>query len=215
MKILKENILIILIFGMIFLSWFVTEINLSDLIDFVIAQTSSQVTVTANVLATVSCNAAPTTTSFGSIDSNNIYTSSPNVTTTISCANSSLGCTLFVEDLGSTSSPGLYKGDAPTHLIPSPDAAFSATATLVAGTDGYGIQGATTTNGSGSILSLNPRYNQTGSVVGGLTTTTITLASSSATTSNREVLITHRAAVSAPTPSGNYSDTITYSCVVN
>ncbi|MCS6789236.1 MAG: hypothetical protein NZ484_01555 [Patescibacteria group bacterium] len=117
--------------------------------------------------------------------------------------------------MGSTSSPGLYKGDAPTYLIPSPNAVFSATATLVAGTDGYGIQAATTTAGSGSILSLNPRYNQTGSVVGGLTTTTLTLASSSATTSNRQVLVTHRVAVSASTPSGNYSDTITYSCVAN
>lgn len=214
MSFLKNNLLIIGVVVFIVLSWFELPFDLGDILNYATAQTSSQVSVSANVVATVSCNAAPTSTSFGSIDDNAIYTSSPNVTTTLSCANSSLGCSLFVKDQGSTSSPGLYNGSV-SYLIPSPNSAFSATATLAAGTEGYGIQGATTTAGGGSILTLNIRYNQTGNTVGGLTTTTIILASSSATTSNREVVITHKSAVSVSTPSGNYSDTITYSCVAN
>jgi len=86
---------------------------------------------------------------------------------------------------------------------------------LVAGTEGYGIQAATTTAGSGGTLSLNSRYVQTGNTVGGLTTTTLTLASSSQPTSNREVVVTHKAAVSGLTPAGLYQDIITYECLSN
>jgi hypothetical protein len=100
-------------------------------------------------------------------------------------------------------------------LIPSPASGFPNTATLVAGTDGYGIQAATTTNGSGSTLSLNSIYNQTGNTVGKLATTTQVLASSSSPTANREVVVTHKAAVSGLAPAGNYSDNIIYSCIGN
>jgi hypothetical protein len=49
--------------------------------------------------------------------------------------------------------------------------------------------------------------------VGGLTTSTITLASSSAEISTaREVLIFPQAAISAATPGGSYSDTLTLGC---
>jgi hypothetical protein len=208
-NILKEQKLVLLVFGFIILSWFFGQVDFSNIIINADAATSSQVTVSATVLATVSCSSATTTTSFGSVDANSVYTSTPNVTTTMTCANSSLGCTLSVKDAGNGSNPGLYKSTAPTYLITSADA------TLSAGTDGYGIQAATTTAGSGGILSLNSKYNVSGNTVGGLTLGGLTLASSSATTSNREVVVTHKMAVSATAPSGNYSDTITYSCVAN
>jgi hypothetical protein len=133
----------------------------------------------------------------------------------MSCANSGLGCSLFVKDAGSGSNPGLYKSTSPTYLIPSPNAAFDATATLSAGTDGYGIQAATTSAGTGGTLTLNNRYNQSGNTVGGLTLTDLTLASSTVDISGREVLVTHKAAVNANALAGSYSDTITYSCVAN
>ncbi|MGC8776162.1 MAG: hypothetical protein ACP5QN_02540 [Minisyncoccia bacterium] len=208
-QIFKEEKLVLLVLGLIIFSWFFGQIDFQSALNEASAATSSQVTVSATVLATVSCSSATTTTAFGSVDANAVYVSTPNVTTTMSCANSSLGCTLSVKDAGNGSNPGLYKSTSPTYLITSADA------TLSAGTDGYGIQGATTTNGSGGVLILNSKYNVTGNTVGGLTLAGLTLASSSATTSNREVVVTHKMAVSATAPSGNYSDTITYSCVAN
>ncbi len=176
--------------------------------------TGQSVTVTATVATTATCNVSTTTTSFGTLNPSAVNVSSPNVTTTISC-NGANGCNLFVQDQGDGTNGGLYKSTAPTYLIPSPNSSFSATATLVAGTEGYGIQAATTTAGSGATLNLNVRYNVTGNTVGGLTTTTIPLATSSSPVNNREVVVTHKVAISGLTPAGDYADTITYSCTAN
>jgi hypothetical protein len=178
-----------------------------------LASAQTNVTVTATVTTSVTCSLSTTTTAFGTIDTNAVYTSSPNVTTTVSC-NPAAGCQVQINDVGSTTAPGLWNSSA-SYLIPSPNAAFSATAILSPGTDGYGIQAATTSAGSGSILTLNSRYNQTGNTVGGLTTTTIQLASSTSPTANREIVVTHKTAISGLTPAGSYQDTITYSCVSN
>jgi len=180
--------------------------------EYLFAQTS--VSVSATVTTSVTCNLSTTTTAFGNIDSSAVYTSSPNVTTTVSC-NPGAGCTVTIRDQGDGTNGGLYKSTAPTYLIPSPAAGFPATSTLVAGTDGYGIQAATTTAGSGGTLSLNSIYTYSGNTVGKLATTTQTLASSSQPVANREVVVTHKVAVSALAPAGNYSDTITYQCSAN
>lgn len=179
-----------------------------------VAATSSAVTVSASVAATISCSTSTSTTAFGTLTDSAVSTSTPTVSSTMACSNSAAGCTLSVKDTGSGANPGLWNSTA-SSLIESPDAAFNATATLVAGTEGYGIQAATTSAGSGALLNPAPRYLQTGNTVGGLTTTTQTLASSTATTSGREILVTHRAAIAASTPAGDYTDTITYSCTAN
>ncbi len=178
---------------------------------YISAQTN--VSVSATVVQTVSCTPATTTTAFGNIDTSAVFTSSPNVTTTVSC-NPSGGCTVTIKDQGNGTNGGLWNSSA-SYLIPSPAAGFPNTASLSAGTDGYGIQAATTSAGSGSTLSLNSIYNQTGNTVGKLTTTTQTLASSSSPTANREIVVTHKAAVSGLAPSGSYADTITYNCSAN
>jgi hypothetical protein len=182
--------------------------------NFAVAATSSTVTVSATVAANISCSTSATSTAFGTLNDAAITTSSPNVSSTMACANSALGCTLYVNDVGSGSQPGLWNSTS-SYLIPSPNAAFSATTTLVAGTEGYGVNATTTGAGSGGTLSLNPRYNVSGNTVGGLTTTTSILASSTATTSGREVVVTHKAAIAASTPAGTYNDTITYQCTAN
>jgi len=171
------------------------------------------VTVSATVPQSTTCNLSATSTSFGNIDTSGVFTSSPNITLTISC-NPAAGCTAQVRDTGNGTNGGLYNSSA-NYLIPSPAAGFPNTATLVAGTDGYGIQAATTSAGSGSTLSLNSIYNQTGNTVGKLATTTQDLASSSSPTANREVVVTHKAAVSGLAPAGSYSDNIIYSCIAN
>jgi hypothetical protein len=177
------------------------------------AQTTGTVTVTASVTTSVTCSLSTTTTAFGTIDPSAVYTSSPNVTTTVSC-NPAAGCQVKVKDQGNGTNGGLYNSAA-NYLIPSPAAGFPATATLVAGTEGYGIQATTTTAGSGVTLSLNSIYNQTGNTVGRLSTTSVILASSSQPVANREVVVTHKAAISGLTPAGTYQDTITYDCVSN
>ena len=197
--------------GLILIALLIVYMIFESFVYLVSAQTN--VTVTATVTTSVTCSLSTTTTAFGTIDSNAIYTSSPNVTTTVSC-NPSGGCQVQINDTGSGSQPGLWNSSA-SYLIPSPNAAFNATATLVAGTKGYGIQAATTSAGSGATLTLNPRYNQTGNTVGGLTTTTIQLASSTSPTANREVVVTHKVAIDGLTPAGTYNDTITYNCVSN
>jgi len=181
------------------------------LIDKTFAQ--STVSVSATVPTSVTCNLSATSTSFGNITPSAVYTSSPNITLTISC-NPAAGCTAQVKDQGNGTNGGLYNSAA-NYLIPSPASGFPNTATLVAGTEGYGIQAATTTVGSGGTLSLNPIYNQTGDTVGKLATTSQVLASSSQPVANREVVVTHKAAVSDLAPAGSYSDTITYSCIGN
>lgn len=165
---------------------------------------------TASVTATVSCSTNISSTSFGALDASSVFTSSPNASTTISCSGTSGGCTLYVKDVGGGGNPGLWNSTSSV-LIPSPNAAFSATSTLVAGTDGYGIQATTTASG----LTLAARYNQSGNTVGGLTLSDAVLASSGADVSSSTVVIIHKAAVNANTLSGSYNDTITYSCTVN
>jgi len=199
--------------GLIVISILIVYWAFESFLYLVQAQTTEIVTVSATVPTSVTCSFSTTTTAFGTIDPSAVYTSYPNVTTTVSC-NPAAGCQVQINDAGNGSYPGLWNSSA-SYLIPSPNSAFSATATLVAGTEGYGIQATTTSAGSGGTLSLNPRYNQTGNTVGGLTTTTIQLASSTEPVANREIVVTHKAAVSGLTPAGNYQDTITYNCVSN
>jgi len=179
-----------------------------------LVQAQTQVTVTATVPTSITCTLSTTQTSFGTIDPSQVWTSSPNVTTTVSC-NPAAGCQVQIRDQGNGTNGGLYKSDNPTYLIPSPAAGFPATATLVAGTEGYGIQATTTSAGSGGTLTLNSIYNQTGNTVGRLSTTTVILASSTQPVANREIVVIHKAAVSSLTPAGSYQDTITYSCSSN
>lgn len=166
-------------------------------------------TTTIQSAPTVSCSTSPASTAFGTLTPDSIYTASPNATTTISTTYSA-GFTLNVHDSGAgAGQPGLYSTST-TGLI------SSATATLLAGTEGYGIQAATTTAGSGATVTLNPIYLKTGNDVGGLSTSDVVLASSTASCTGREVVVSHKAAISNLTKAASdYSDTITYSCSGN
>ena len=181
---------------------------------YLTAATSSAVTVSATVTATISCSTNGSSTAFGALTDSVVTTASPNASTTMSCSNSSAGCTLFAKDAGGGGNPGLYNATT-TALIESPNASFSASSTLVAGTEGFGIQATTTAVGTGATLTVAARYLSSGNIVGGLGVTNITLASSNATSSGREVVVTHKAAIAASTPAGTYSDTITYECTAN
>lgn len=176
-------------------------------------------------ITTVSCSTNISSTSFGVLTENSVSTSTPNASTTMSC-DGPLGCTLYIDDLGKTIPtylPGLWNSTS-SYLIPSAEIlTFYATATLAAGTEGYGVRATTTATGSGGTLIIATRYNTglanglAGGVndVGALELATTILASSTLAITNREIVITHKAAASSTTPMGTYNDTITYSCLGN
>jgi hypothetical protein len=155
--------------------------------------------ITTAYAGAVTCTLSATLTSFSALSPSAVSTSSPDITITITSGG---GFQINVKDAGNGTNPGLYKSSSPTYLIQSRDA------TLIAGTDGYGIQ-ATTTNSS---ISINPKYNKSGNNVGGLSLTDIVLATSSVAVSNATINIKHKASVSVLAPTGDYNDTITYTC---
>jgi hypothetical protein len=174
------------------------------------------VTVTATVNTTVTCTSNTSSASLGTLSSASIAstTGTGNASTSLSC-NTGLGCTLTVADAGNGSNPGLAT-TSPAYIIGSANGSFAASSTLSAGTEGYGIQAATTTEGSGGSLTLARRYASTSyASVGGLSLSALTLASSTAQISSRSVVVSHWAAISGTTQAGVYSDTITYSCTGN
>jgi len=172
------------------------------------------VTVSATVSETVSCAASTSTTAFGTLTTSAVSTSTPDVTITMSC-NYASGCTLKVQDDGNATNPGLYSTTV-AYLIGSADAAYADTATLAAGTEGYGIQGSTNANGSGGTLTIATRYNQTGNAVGGFEITDQSISSSTEPIANRETVVKHKAAISGLTKAAtDYSDILTYSCTGN
>src|SRR3989339_897585 len=194
----KKIYVIAFIIGSFFLltNWLASNIN--------IANADQAITVSASISSSVSCSAAPTTTAFGTLTTSSVHTSNTPVTATTSC-NYAAGCTISVYDVGQgAGQPGLYSESAG-------DLVESATAGLSAGTEGYGIQAATTGTGSGGTLTLNAIYDKSGDNIGGLFTSGSAeqLASSTLPIANREVQVTHKAAISGLTKAGAYADTIT------
>lgn len=170
------------------------------------AQAVQTTAVTATVGSTVSCTTDGSTAALGTLVIGSVSTASPAITVTNSC-NSGGGCTIYVNDAGNTSNPGLYSATATgTPLI------ASATATLEAGTEGYGIQATTTGAGAGTALTLSATYNKSGNAVGGLTIAATEIASAAAPFSAKVITVNTLAAISGLTKAGEYSDTITYSC---
>ena len=164
----------------------------------------------------VSCSTDISSTSFGVLTDSSVITASSNASTTMSCSNTGTGCALSVLDAGNAVNGGLAT-TTPAYLIPSPNAAFDPFAALVAGTEGYGITATTTTGGSGGTLAIYSRYDKDsgGNTVGKLQVAAFGLASSTAAITNRQLIVKHKAAISATTQAGAYEDTITYSCLAN
>lgn len=168
----------------------------------------ADIAVTATVGQTISCTSVQTETAFGTLTTAAVATSTPNVTVSMSCSYAA-GCTLKVKDVGNTTDPGLYSSSA-VYRIPS------ATATLSAGTEGYGIQATTTASGSGDTLTIAGVYNKVNNNVGALAITDVDISSSTAPISGKETVVTHKAAISGITEAAvDYADTITYSCAGN
>jgi hypothetical protein len=167
-----------------------------------LAEGDGTVEVTATV-GEVSCSVDATSTAFGNLSLVAVNESTPDILTTMGCEAVPSGCTLYVKGTGDTSTAGLYDGSS--YLVTSTDA------TLSAGTDGYGIQAATSTG----TWTINSKYEVTGNNVGGLTITDTEYASSSSGLATSTATTTHKAAISTDTVAGSYTDDIVYSCTAN
>jgi len=177
-------------------------------------------TLLQTAVATISCSTDISTTAFGALTSASISTSAADATTSMTCVNSGAGCTMSIQDTGtSTGAISGLAAEAANAIIKSPNAAFSASTTLAAGTEGFGLLATTTSAGTGATLTIGTRYNNTGNwdanIVGGASTTAQTLATANSSTSARVVKVRHKAAISNTTPPGNYKDTIYYQCILN
>ena len=161
--------------------------------------TADQVVVSATVDPSITFTLSSTTAALGPMTTSAIA-SAASITLTMG-TNAGSGYAVTILDEGNGAVGGLYKSAAPTKNI------TSATATLVGGTEGYGVQG---TTGTGSPTIASP-YNASGNGVGQLQRTAQTLVSYSSPTgvTNQTATIAFKAAISASTPAGSYSDTAT------
>ena len=161
--------------------------------------TNDRISVTGDIAASITFALSSTTCNFPTLTTGAVGSCGP-FTYTVG-TNGGSGYTVTVQDEGSGAAPGLYKGAAPTDLI------ASTSATLTNGTEGYGIQ-AGVNSGSQTIAAT---YLQTGTTVGGLNRAATTISSyGTATSADHITNVTARAAISAGTNAGTYSDTLTF-----
>lgn len=155
-----------------------------------------QIPVTASVDPTITMTVANTTLALGTLSSSAIATTSEN--NIIVGTNGAHGYTIAVKDAGNGASPGLYSIEA-SKLI------ASSTATLAAGTEGYGAN-CNKTSGSGTCSFDGGATNG----VTGLTLAGGTFASYASTPAGNDTFrIRVEAAIASNTPAGAYSDTLT------
>jgi len=171
----------------------------------------------------LTCSVTPSFISFGTLTTGIVSDANDTATTTITSGSAFY---LQIHDWGDylNATSGLYAATGtPLYNIASVTNG-RATSTLSNGVDGYGIKAATTTAGSGGDITTAQRYNKfyleafhATNAVGGLwqtTSTAITMASSTAGVTSKEIVVTHKAAVSGSATAANYRDTIIYTCGV-
>lgn len=178
------------------------------------AYTTKICATASGAAASVTCTTPLTSTSFGSMKDDVVYTSSPNATTTVDCSGCGSGFTMKVYDAGNGTNPGLYKSTVPTDTIGSANDSYANEATLSLGVEGYGLQ-ATTTSAS---INIAPRFLKTGNNVGGLEVgsgNAVIVASSTGAVTNQIITHIFKAAVAVTNKAGDYQDTVTIDCLVN
>jgi hypothetical protein len=160
---------------------------------------ADQVTLSASVDASMTFSLSGTTSAFGTLSTGSVTTSASDITLTIG-TNTNGGYTVYVKDQGNGTTGGLYNAGQSYNL------ASTTSTPLVAGTEGYGIS-ATQTGGA----TITAPYVSSGNNVGLLQRVGQSLATyGTFTSSNHSIVVSHKAAISASTRPGSYTDTITY-----
>jgi hypothetical protein len=110
--------------------------------------------------------------------------------------NAESGYTSYIKGTGNGANGGLYDGSS--NIILSGDA------TLSAGTEGYGAQA------SSGTATIAAKYDVAGDQVGVLELSNNQLSSNTTQVTDEVVSVTYKAAISATTAAGGYSDTVYY-----
>jgi len=173
----------------------------------IVILTDDQVQLTATVDPSITFSLSANSSAYETLSTGSVIDSSPDITLTVG-TNAGSGYTVTVRDTGSDTNPGLYNSTA-AYLIGSTDSSYSNGPTaLVAGTEGMGVYVFSTT-GTPTVAA---RYNGgTGTQVGGLEIADTTIISrATGMSANDTATIRHKAAISAFTAAGSYTDTLTY-----
>ncbi len=202
MLIKKENLIaeiFIIVFVGLLVVWMLSDVALGD-----------DVNVSATIAGGIDCNYSTNTASFGELTTGLVTTAFGSTTIDITSNDVAV---VKVQDTGSTTDPGLWYASE-KDIIGSADSVGADTATLEAGTEGYGLQATTTDAGSGEVMTIAPRYDyaSTTSNVGGFEISNINMASSTDAVAGRRIIIYLQAAISPSNLPGAYVDIITYTC---
>lgn len=203
-KIIKKNIDVALAVGIGLFLLIVSVIGINEMVvvNFADAATTdtAQITVSATVAQTISINVSSSALSLGTLTIGSVSATNTNFTVKTNAGN---GYTVSIKDVGDTTNGGLYNTTS-THLIASNE---SASSTLTAGTEGYGVQGTT----SDADVNIYPLYNwwEGTNNVGPIKITDLDFCSSSSPTLGDVSGIYIRTAITAITAAGTYEDIIT------
>lgn len=144
-----------------------------------------------------------TSINLGTLTTAAIATATPAITLTITALGSA-GYTIYVKDKGNGSgSAGLYRPTGAGYLI------ASSTATLSAGTEGYGLQASSPT------ATIAATYNKSNNDVGAFASSGQVLASSNKDVISEAITVNTKAAIKSSTPAGNYQDVVYYTITMN
>ncbi len=137
------------------------------------------------------------TIAFGSLSTTSVNTASSTTSIAVT-TNAQNGYTLKVNGAGSGSNPGMYSSGT-SHLIQS------STTTLVAGTEGYGVQG------TSSTADVDAVYDKTGNDVGILPLAEANFCTNTGPVTSESTVVTYKAAIGNLTvAASDYTDTVTY-----
>lgn len=134
---------------------------------------------------------------FGLINSTAVHTASPGITLTVS-SNARNGYETYLSDTGNGSVAGLYSSSNGATIA-------SSTATLAAGSEGYGVQA------SSSTATLSAQYDKSGNDVGALSRTPLLFCLSTDVVADEQTTVVGKSTVSNLTKAGLYSDVLTFS----
>lgn len=167
----------------------------------IVLVTDAQVAVSASIAPTISFVISTNTVALGALTTGAIANPA-GITLTIG-TNAASGYVVTIASEGNGTVAGLYSLAAASNIA-------SATATLTAGTAGYGVSAAITAGGAEPTIA-SPYAGLPANGVGALLHAGQTLVSAAAPTSvNHVITVNTKAAISGSTRAGNYVDTHTY-----
>lgn len=176
---------------------------------------NDQVAVSATIEPTMTFTLSGNTVSFAAALSTTPQIATQAITVGVS-TNAGSGYTVYTQDVGDNTNPGLFASAAPSsadRIIGSASNTYApGPVTLATGVEGYGICGKVTLGAATVAARYTSGANtcDTDNVVGGLAVSAVPMFSNTAATASDQVTVYTKAVVSSTNAAGAYSDTLTY-----